>query len=101
MKAIQNKNNDMKKEINFIEKEFENLGKKDYIRKNLLNDLINFSNKDKVSKLLNGIIYFIEAYDKINKIQQTNFLENFKSTYRRNVFNNIHTGHLILSHRLL
>ena len=82
MKAIQNKNNDMKKEINFIEKEFENLGKKDYIRKNLLNDLINFSNKDKVSKLLNGIIYFIEAYDKINKIQQTNFLENFKSTYK-------------------
>ena len=81
MRAIQNKNNDMKKEIDFIEKEFENLGKKDYITKHLLDDLINFSNKEKVSKLLNGIKYFIETYDKINPIQKTEFLENLKSTY--------------------
>ena len=81
LKVIQNSNNDMKKEIIFIEKEFENLNKKDYIRKNLLNDLINFSNKDKVSKLLNGIIYFIESYNKINKIQMTEFINSFKSTY--------------------
>ena len=47
LKVIQNTNNDMKKEINFIEKEFENLNKKNYIRKNFLNDLINFSNKEK------------------------------------------------------
>ena len=81
LKVIQNTNNDMKKEINFIEKEFENLNKKDYIRKNFLNDLINFSNKDKVSKLLNGIIYFIESYNKINKLQITEFMQSFKSAY--------------------
>ena len=89
MKAIQNKNNDMKKEINFIENEFENLGKKDYIRKNLLNDLVNFSNKDKVSKLLNGIIYFIETYDKIKKIQKTQFFKNFDSTYKTIISNGV------------
>ena len=59
MKAIQNKNNDMKKEIDFILKEFNGLGKEDYIKHNLLNDLINFSKQEKVSKLLKGIIYFV------------------------------------------
>ena len=81
LKVVQNTNNDMKKEINFIEEEFKDLNKKDYIKKYLLNDLINFSNKDKVSKLINGIIYFIESYNKINPIQMTEFINNFKSTY--------------------
>ena len=89
MKVVQNPNNDMKKEIKFIEKEFDELNKKDYIKNNLLNDLINFSNKDKVSKLLNGIIYFIESYNKIKKIEPTEFLNNFKSTYETIMSNGV------------
>ena len=79
MKAAQNKNNNLKKEINFIEKEFSNLGKDDYIKNDLLDDLINFSNKDKISKLLQGIIYFIDLYNKMKPIQITDFLNNFKN----------------------
>ena len=82
MKVIRNANNDMKKEIEFIEKEFADLGKQDYIKNNLLNDLINFSKKDKVVKLLDGIIKFIETYDKIKNIQKTDFINQFKETYK-------------------
>ena len=49
-------NNNMEKEIEFIAKEFEGLGKAQYINNELLNDLINFSNKNKVVKLLQGLI---------------------------------------------
>ena len=74
-------NNNMEKEIEFISKEFSDLGQDEYIKNELLNDLINFSYKDKVVKLLKGIIYFIESYNKIKEIQITNFLNELKSTY--------------------
>ena len=83
--AVQN--NNMDKEIEFILKEFAGLGKDEYIKKELLNDLINFSNKSKVLKLLQGIVYFIESYSKINAIQNTDFLNNLKTT-----FNTINTN---------
>ena len=89
MKAIQNPNNNMEKEIDFIKREFANLGKGDYIRKNLLNDLVNFSNKDKVSKLYQGIIYFIETFDKIKKIEKTAFMNDFKKTYETLISNGV------------
>jgi len=38
------------KEINLIEKEFQNLNKSYYIKNNLLDDLINYSSKEKVEK---------------------------------------------------
>ena len=79
IKTIQE--NNMDKEIEFISKEFSSLGKEQYIKKELLGDLINFSNKDKVVKLLLGISYFIESYNKIKAIQTTNFLNDIKSTY--------------------
>ena len=77
VKAIQNKNNDIKKEIDFTEKEFESLGKKDYISNNLLNDIINFSNKDNNSKSSNDDICLndtniINHDSKINNINDTN-----------------------------
>ena len=81
LKEVQNSSNDMEKEINFILKEFSHLDKDDYIKKDLLDDLINFSNKEKISKLIQSIIYFIESFDKIKKIEKTNFLENFKQTF--------------------
>ena len=81
MKEIQNPSNDLKKEINFISEEFVELEKDNYIKNNLLNDLINFSNKDKISKLIQSIIYFIQSFNKIKKIETTNFLERFEKAF--------------------
>ena len=78
MKAIKNPQNDMKKEIDFIGKEFADLGKKDYIEKDLLNDLNNFSKKDMIKRILQGIIELIEAYQDISDIQSTPFMDNIK-----------------------
>ena len=78
MKAIKNKQNDFKKEIEFIEKEFAELGKDEYIKKDLLNDLNNFSKNDKIKKNLQGIIEFIEAYKELSQIQLTEFMNNLK-----------------------
>ena len=74
-------NNKMDREIEFISKEFAELGRNDYIKNELLNDLINFSNKSKVIKLVQGIIYFLTAYNKIKAIQTSNFLNDLKSTF--------------------
>jgi len=81
MKATQKENNDMNKEIGFIQKEFAQLQKDDYIKNHLLNDLTNFSKKEKVSKILQGIIYFIESFTGINEIKKTQLLENFKKAF--------------------
>ena len=81
MSAIQNNNNNMEEEMKFIENEFADLGKEDYIKNDLLNDLINFSIKDKTIKLLKGIIYFIDSYKKINEIQITEFMNNLKAIF--------------------
>ena len=48
LKETQNPSNDMNKEIKFMAEEFADLGKNDYIKNNLLNDLNNFANKDKI-----------------------------------------------------
>ena len=82
LKAVQNPNNNKNKEIDFIEREFVDLGKNDYIKNNLLDDLINFSNKEKISKFLQAIIYFIEAYNEIKNIQMTQFINDLKETYK-------------------
>ena len=74
-------NNNMDKEIEFISHEFAELGLTNYINNELLNDLINFSNKTKVTKLMQGIIYFLSSYNKIKEIQATNFLEELKKNY--------------------
>ena len=81
LKETQNKSNDMEKEIKFMINEFANLDMEDYIKKELLNDLINFANKEKISKLLQSIIYFIESFDKIKKIEKTEFLDKFEQTF--------------------
>ena len=81
LEVVQNPNNNLEAEINFVEKEFESLGKKDYIKKELINDLINFSTKDKLIKLLNGIIYFIDSFNLIRPIQITDFINNLKASF--------------------
>ena len=81
LKETQNKSNDMSKEIKFMLQEFADLDKDDYIKNNLLNDLINFANKEKISKLLQSIIYFIESFNKIKNIEITEFLDKFEAIY--------------------
>ena len=71
----------MEEEINFLIKEFEGLGKEIYIKNNFLNDLINFSNKDKVERLIQGIIYFIESYEKIIQIKETEFIKSLRREF--------------------
>ena len=82
MKVIKNrKENNLKDEINFIKNEFLNLEKGKYIQNNLLDDLINFSNKNKIEKLIQGIIYFINSYSKICFIKKTEFINNLEKKY--------------------
>ena len=76
MKVINNGHENIQEEIQFIEKEFAHLDKQDYIKNDLLEDLINFSNKEKIQRLIEGILYFIQAYSKIVNIQETEFLGN-------------------------
>ena len=78
MKATQNKENNLEREIDFIKMEFKDLGKDEYINNDLINDLINFSFRDKLSILLKGIKYFIEVYNKISKIELTGFMYKLK-----------------------
>ena len=54
--------------MNFILVEFQKLGKDNYINNYLLSDLIDFPNKDKISKLIQSIIYFIQSFNKIKKL---------------------------------
>ena len=78
MKATKNPQNDIKKEIDFIEKEFADLGKNDYIKNDLLNDLNNFSKKDLIKNILQGIIELIEGYKDLSGIQLTGFMDELK-----------------------
>ena len=82
MSTIQN-NINIEKEIEFLEKEFNEYGKNDYIKNELLDHKINFSTKGKVVKLLVGIAYFIESYNKIKPIEIIDFLNNLKSTFNK------------------
>lgn len=43
--------------------------------------LINFANKEKISKLLQCIIYFIEFFNEIKNIEITEFLDIFEAIY--------------------
>ncbi len=78
MSVIQNNKNKIEEEIIFIKEEFDFLGKEDYINNDLLNDLIIYSLKDKIIKLLKGIIYFIDLYKQINEIKITEFMDNLE-----------------------
>ena len=71
----------MQKEMIFIAENFADLNKDYYIKNELINDLLNFSNKDKVSKLIQGITHFIDAFSIIKKIKTTKLLESLKKKY--------------------
>ena len=67
--VIKNSNIDLQREIDFILEEFKELGKENYIKNNLLNNLKTFSKKDKIIAILKGINTFIESFNEIRKIK--------------------------------
>ena len=73
---------DLTKEMDFISKEFKNLNKEEYIKKNLLGDLVNFSKKDKAEKLLQGLTYFIESLKQLFQFQETEFITKLREKYK-------------------
>ena len=79
LEVIENCKDDFNEEIEFINKEFSNLDNNNYIINGLLDDLIIYSYKDKVEKLIDSLIYFIESFIKIFIIQETEFLRKFKN----------------------
>ena len=83
LNVINEQNNNILDEIDFIADEFKDLDKENYIKNELLNDLINYSKKDKTSKLLQGIINFIEAYKKIVNIEDTEFVKEIENLYSK------------------
>ena len=78
LECVRNKSDNMKEEIEFLCKEFPKLNEENnnYIKNNLLNDLINYSYRDKICFFLKGVIYFLETFTKIKEIQLTD-LHNF------------------------
>jgi len=83
MNTIKDKEDDeLKIEIDFISKEFAQLNKEAYIKNNLLGDLVNFSKKDKVERLLQGLIYFIDSCKKLFQFQETDFIKQLKEKYK-------------------
>ena len=81
--VIKDRDDNMEEEFNFISKEFEWLGKESYIKNNLLDDLINFSKKSKVERLLQDLIYFIESCKNLLfQFQETEFIAKLKNQYK-------------------
>ena len=78
MKEIRESKNNLQKEIFFIGNEFAYLNKNDYIKNDLLNELINYSKKDKIKNIVRGIIDLIDAYKDLSGIQLTYFMELLK-----------------------
>ena len=83
LKVININNDNLQNEIDFTAKEFENLKHEEYIKNELLNDLISYSKKDKALKLLKGIKCFIEIFKEIKNIEQSEYYEEIKSLYSK------------------
>ena len=77
--VINIQNNNLEEEIEFTALEFKNLNKENYIKNDLLNDLINYSQKDKAIKLLEGIIRFLNLFIEIENIQSTEYTKEFEN----------------------
>ena len=84
MNAIIENNINWKKEIEFISNEFQYLNKNEYINNYLEDDLINYSKKDKVQKLIQYLKYFIESFCSIYQLQKSDF-----SIHLKNIFDNL------------
>ena len=80
LNVIRTYNNNLQEEINFTVEEFKDLNKEEYIKKELLNDLISYYKKDKALKLLEGIKSFLET---IETIEKTEYFEDIKNSFKK------------------
>ena len=83
LNVIRTYNDNLQEEINFTLEEFKDLNKEEYIKNELLNDLIIYSKRYKTLKLLEGIKCFIDTYGKIETIETTEYLEDIKNSYNK------------------
>ena len=84
-----NSENNLKKEIDFTLKEFKYLEKDNYIKNDLLNDIKNFSKKEDIYKLLNGIVKFINIIDKNKPLLKTDFFKKINEIYNIIISENV------------
>ena len=73
MNIVKQNYNNLNEEISFISKEFVELNKDNYIEKDLLNDLIIFSKKEKIQNLIEGIYSFNNTLCNFFNIKITSF----------------------------
>ena len=75
LKIVNDYKYNLEEEIQFTIEEFKDLNKESYIKNNLLDDLIKYSQKDIISKLLEGILRFIDTFKELKIIEKTEFRE--------------------------
>ena len=73
MKVTRDQNNNLKNDIEIILEEFNDLNMNDYINNYLLEDLINFSKKEKLQNVIEGIYSFNNSFCKIANFEVTRF----------------------------
>ena len=71
----------IEKEIIFTLNEFKYLEKDDYIKNELINDIINFSKQDEISKFMFGMIKFIKIINQIRPIKKTEFSDKLNKIF--------------------
>ena len=89
MKATRDKNNNLEEEIIFLKAEFRNLNKEEYITKQLKEDLIIFSNKEKIQNIIEGIHSFTNSFCQIYNYETTSFIKSFEDILNKIKSNNI------------
>ena len=80
LKVTREQIKNLKDEIDFISNEFRDLNMDEYINNELMYDLINFSNKEKIKNLIEGIYSFNNSFCKISKFKITEFNNELKNT---------------------
>ena len=83
MKVTREQKNNLKNEIEFLSNEFADLNMDDYIKNDLLDDLINFSNKEKFQNLIEGIYSFNNSFIKLIKFKKTEFSNRLLNTLNK------------------
>ena len=96
LKIVRNKKNNMKEEIDFLCKEFPKLNQENdnYIKNNLLNDLINYSYRETITIFLKGIIYFINTFHILKDFELTKTFNILKQCYETIILDTVTTDEI-------
>ncbi len=101
MNIVKEKTYNLKEEINFISKEFNELNHDKYIETDLLNDLIMYSNKEKIENLIEGIYSFNDSLCKMGNFIITSFNKNLSNSLKRLNSNEVSMYDIINANLLL